>query len=321
MRIFLTGITGFIGSHIAVELLRQGHRVVGLARNKNKVPGLMNLDGLEIVQGTLSDRELLRRLVACKDACVHVALDYTKSEGWEVLLDDTMPAVYLAGIAAEADVKHFIYTSSTAVNDSLYEAGIDRGDETTSIVCAHVGAHTKQRPATFYGATKAASENFLIAQSYRSPLRVTIIRPGYTFGNPAVTGAPTQADDRFSAIVARAFAGQSVVVVKNDGTQFIWAGDLARVFAHAVQYSGNRKTYFALSRSFISWEAIAREAILQCGSTSELIVEDRGYRENGLLWDVSGIKQDFGLEFEPWERIREHLSYAIGLQRGTRTGT
>jgi UDP-glucose 4-epimerase len=315
MKIFMTGVSGFIGSHIAVELLRQGHSVVGLARNKNKVPGLMNLDGLEIVQGALSDRELLRRLVAGKDACVHVALDYTKSEGWEVLLDDTLPAVYLAGIAAEADVKHFIYTSSTAVNDSLYEAGIDRGDETTSTV----GAHTKQRPATFYGATKAASENFLIAQSYRSPLRVTIIRPGYTFGNPAVTGAPTQADGRFSAIVARAFACQSVVAVKNDGTQFIWAGDLARVFAHVLQYSGNRKTYFALSRSFISWEAIAREAILQCGSTSELIVEDRGYRENGLRWDVSGIKQDFGLEFEPWEKIREHLSSIIALQRGKAT--
>ena len=310
MHIFLTGVTGFIGSHIAVELLRQGHRVVGLARNKDKVPGLKNIERLEVVQGALSDRDLLLRLVDGKDACIHVALDYTKKTGWEVLLDDTLPTAFLADAAAKAGVGHFLYTSSTAVNDSLYESGIDHGD----VAVDSVTAQTKQRPATFYGATKAASENFLIAQAYQTPMRLTIVRPGYTFGNPAVEGAPMQSDGRFAAIVAAAREGRPIALIKNDGTQFIWAGDLALLFARALLNGTNRKTYFGLSSRFVSWEEIAKEAIRQCRSTSKLIVEDRGWSGSGLLWDVSDMTRDFGLAFDPWKKIREHIAYVLGIQ-------
>ncbi|HEX7509838.1 MAG TPA: NAD-dependent epimerase/dehydratase family protein, partial [Chitinivibrionales bacterium] len=167
---------------------------------------------------------------------------------------------------------------------------------------------------TFYGATKAASENFLTAQSYQSAMRLTIIRPGYTFGNPVVAGAPMQADGRFAAIVAAAREGRPIALIKNDGTQFMWAGDLALLFARALFNGTNRKTYFGLSSRFVSWEEIAKEAIRQCRSTSKLIVEDRGWSGSGLLWDVSDMTRDFGLAFDCWEKIRKHIAYVLGIQ-------
>jgi len=312
MRVLLTGGTGFIGSHVAVELLRHGHRVTILARNRNKVRALLALERLEIVEGDLGDLPLLERLVIGQDACIHVALKYSEKAGHEVLLDDTLPTVFLAGAAAKAGVASFLYTSSTSANDSLYMGGQDPWEEPTRAVTVR----TKPHPATFYGATKAASESFLTAQSHLSPMRVNIIRPGYTFGNPVVEGGSIESDGRFRDIVRNAVAARPIDVIKNDGTQFIWAGDLARLYVAVLESSLTRRTYFGLSRRLVSWHAIALEAVKRCGSASAVRVEDKGWSDEGTTWDVSDMQRDFGLEFDPWEKIQEHLDYLVALERG-----
>jgi UDP-glucose 4-epimerase len=311
MRIFLTGGTGFIGSHVAMELLRNGHLVTTLARNRNKVPELAGVKGLEIVQGTLTDLPLLEQLVAGRDACIHVALNYTKQTGSEVLMDDTLPTVFLSGAAAKAKVAKFIYTSSTAANDSMYMGPRDEDEKDVK----QVTSRTKQHPATFYGATKAASENYVVAQSHVSPMRVNIIRPGYTFGNPVVKGASIQGDKRFHDIVHNAVQNKPIAVTKHDGTQFIWAGDLAKLYLKVLESDFTRKTYFGLARNFISWERIAIEAVRRAGSKSQVVVEDKGWGEGGSFWDVSDMKRDFGLEFDAWDKILEHLDYYIQMER------
>jgi UDP-glucose 4-epimerase len=314
MRVFLTGGTGFIGSYVAIELLRQDHELTILARNPDKIPELKRVDRIEIVKGDVTDLDLLTELVQDKDACIHIALNYTRKRGREVLLDDTLPTVHLADAAVAAGVRHFIYTSSTAVNDSLY---MGHDDEPQGGAVSRATATTKQRPATFYGATKAACENYLIADSFLSPIRVNIIRPGYTFGNPVVEGAPTQSDTRFRDIVRNALANRPINVIKNDGTQLIWAGNLAVLYAKLLQSGFNRKTYYGLGASFVSWESIAREAVTRVGSTSEIVVEDLGWSEDGLSWDVSDMKDDFGLEFDAWDKIIEHLNYYIHQENFT----
>jgi UDP-glucose 4-epimerase len=307
MEIFLTGGTGFIGSYVSLELVQLGHQVTILARNPNKVPMLARIPGIKITSGSLTDRKLIAEQVQGKEACIHVALNYTRKMGWEVLLDDTLPTVYLSGMAAAAGVKHFIYTSSTAANDSLYLGGGDSPEEKIKIA----KSSTKQRPATFYGATKAASENYLMAQSYLSPMRINIIRPGYTFGNPAIPGGSTQSDTRFRDLVQKAIDNQPITVIKNDGTQFIFAEDLAKLYSAVLHSNMNRKTYYGLGKKFISWHVIALEAVRRSGSQSDVIVEDKGWSEDGLIWDVSDMKTDFGLEFDAWQRICEHLDYYI----------
>jgi UDP-glucose 4-epimerase len=311
MNIFLTGGTGFIGSYVVMELTGQGHHVTILARNPAKVPALAKIPNVEIVPGSITDQALLGKLVQGKDACIHVALNYTRKTGWEVLIDDTLPSVYLSDAAAQAGVGHFIYTSSTAVNDSLYKGGGDSPEEKIKLATAA----TKQRPATFYGATKAASENYLMAQSYLSPMRVNIIRPGYTFGSPALPGGSIKSDTRVRDIVHKAVAGEPIPVTKNDGTQLIFAGDLAKLYGAVLNSSVNRKTYYGLSKDFISWYAIAQEAVKRSGSRSEVLLEDKGWSGDGLIWDVSDMKKDFGLEFNSWRRMGEYIDYWIELER------
>jgi UDP-glucose 4-epimerase len=291
--------------------VKHGHHVTILARNRNKVPALNKISALEIVQGDITDRKLLEQLVAGKDACILVALNYTKKTGWEVLLDDTLPTVFLSDAAARANVKHFIYTSSTAANDSLYMGGRDEAEKDLKSV---TGA-TKQHPATFYGATKAASENFVTAQSHVSPMQVNIIRPGYVFGNPVVPGGSIQGDTRFRDIVKSAVQNKPISVIKHDGTQFIWAGDLAQLYVKVLHGNMNRKTYLGLSRKFVSWHDIALAAVEKTGSKSRVELVDKGWEENGLYWDVSEMNKDFGLEFDSWQKILEHLDHYIALEK------
>jgi UDP-glucose 4-epimerase len=309
MKVLITGGTGFIGSYVVMELLRLDHSVTVLARNPNKVMEFHKFKNIEIIKSDITEIKLLEQAVQGKDACIHVALNYTKETGWEVLQDDTFPTVFLMGAATQAQVKHFIYTSSTAANDSLYMVAEEEKDKTIK----RVTQMTKQHPATFYGATKAASENFLMAQSYLTPMKVNIIRPGYTFGNPVVKGASTQGDKRFESIVKSALRNEPISVIKNDGTQFIWAGDLAKLYGVVLEGRFNRKMYFGLSRNFTSWEAIAREAVKKCGSSSEIRMEDKGWRDGRDFWDVSDMKNDYGLEFDSWGKIKEHLDYYISV--------
>lgn len=313
MHCFLTGGTGFIGSYIAMALLNKGHHVTILARNKNKIPALNKLEHVDVVQGTLNDQDVIQRHLADKDICIHVALNYTKSMGYEVLADDTLPTVRMADTAAEAGVKHFIYTSSTAVNDCVYMLPPELQEAPTK----RVEAKARRYPVTFYGATKAASEIFLLAKSYQSGMRINIVRPGYTFGNPVVDGAPTQSDTRFHEIVRNAVLNKPITVTKHDGTQFIFAGDLAKLYMEILNSDVNRRTYFGLSRNFVSWEAIAKETIKRCGSASEIVVEDKGWDADPTLFDVSDMKRDFNLEFDPWTHIVDHIDYYIQLEKNT----
>jgi len=305
MKILLTGGTGFIGSYIAVEMIKCGHNVTILARDQNKIPGLKKLDRIEIVEGEIDNPELLKQLVVGKDAVIHVVLILKDNSAREMLLADTLTTITLADISASAGVKHFIYTSSAAANDFVYKT------ETARIGGAskyNVYENTKQNPASYYGASKAASENYLNAVSFQTQMKVNIVRPGFTFGNPVIEGSPIYSDKRFGDMFKNIEEGKDVTVTKNDGTQFIWAGHLAEIYSSIFDKGVNRTMYFGLSKDYISWEILASEAIKLCNSNSKLIVEDMGWGEP-IMFDVKAIKRDLNLEFDPWDKMIEHLEY------------
>lgn len=75
MRVFLTGATGFIGSHVSSELLRCGHDVLGLTRSD---AGARQLEaaGVDVHRGDLDRPETLASGVAAVDAVIHCAFDH-----------------------------------------------------------------------------------------------------------------------------------------------------------------------------------------------------------------------------------------------------
>lgn len=75
MRVFLTGATGFIGSHIVTELLAAGHQVTGLARSDSGEQ-VLRAKGVDVVRGNLEDPASLLPGVARADAVIHTAFDH-----------------------------------------------------------------------------------------------------------------------------------------------------------------------------------------------------------------------------------------------------
>lgn len=71
-KIYVTGVTGFIGRHVARALINRGFSVTGLTRNRRNAK---HLDGLPIrlVEGDVTNRLLIRETIAGHDSVIHLA--------------------------------------------------------------------------------------------------------------------------------------------------------------------------------------------------------------------------------------------------------
>lgn len=72
MIVFITGVSGFVGSHVAQELIQSGHKVVGLTHSESKVKELRKA-GIEPVVGDISNSELLSETAKKVDGVIHLA--------------------------------------------------------------------------------------------------------------------------------------------------------------------------------------------------------------------------------------------------------
>jgi len=115
MNIFLTGATGFVGSHVARTYAAQGANLRLLTRNSSN---LASLEGIaaETVTGDLRNVPALRRALEGCDAIVHVAADYRlwvpdPADMYKANVEGTRD---LLALARELGIPKVVYTSSVA---------------------------------------------------------------------------------------------------------------------------------------------------------------------------------------------------------------
>jgi dihydroflavonol-4-reductase len=143
MKVFLTGSTGFIGSHVARAYAEQNVELRLLTRKTSSLAAIESIPA-QIVVGDLSQPESLRSAIRGCDALVHVAADYRL---W-VRDPKLMYTVNVEGtrdllrIAREEGVAKVVYTSSVATMGFKSDGTIVNED--TPIALAEMIGHYKR---------------------------------------------------------------------------------------------------------------------------------------------------------------------------------
>lgn len=310
MRIFVTGGTGNIGQYVVTALLAAGHQVVLYTRTPDRIPALSDQPGVTVAAGNILDLDKLKAGVAGCDAVVHIALGWGNTPV-EMLDNDTRVTAFLAQEAERAGVKSFVYTSSTAAMGVFYD-GIDE-----TAPC---------RPTDLYGATKAASEAYLLGfrQYYSGQgkaagkvrMRRNIIRPGYTFSNPAYEGGASQSDARFRDIARSVLRGEELAIDESDGNQFLSSRQIAELYVRLVESDLDEEVILGLGRTWTSWASVARMAIGLVPESAS-VVTNSSQVGTGVPSHISVAKMErlFGLSFDATEDLLEHVRWNIERER------
>jgi dihydroflavonol-4-reductase len=181
MRIFVTGATGFVGSHVARSLGAAGAELRLLTRKTSRTEHLEGLPA-ELVTGDLLQPENLRSAISGCDALVHIAADYRL---W-VPNPRTMYAANVEGtkallrLARETGVGRVVYTSSVATMGFLSDGTVV--DEETPVSIANMIGHYKR--------SKFLAEQEAIAAA-RLGQRVVILNPTTPIGSDDAKPTPT----------------------------------------------------------------------------------------------------------------------------------
>lgn len=221
MKLAITGATGFVGSHLLDAALAAGHRVAALTRREQ--PPREHLDWL---QGDLSEREALRRLVDGADAIIHVAGTISAPNAAAFEKGNVMGTLAMLAAATAGGVHRFIHVSSLAAREpklSLYGASKCKAE---NLVMSSGLEWTIVRPPAVYGpGDKETLELFRMAK-----LGLMLMPPR---GRVSVIHADDLA--RLLLALAAPAVPSNILIEADDGRPGGWTHrDFARVLAGAV---------------------------------------------------------------------------------------
>lgn len=113
LRAFVTGGTGFIGSHVIEHLVSRGWRVNALSRSL-RLPPFLNFPNTNWIAGDILNRNILRKAMDGCDAVFHVAADYrlwakNQKEIYRNNVDGTRNVL---SVARNMKIPKVVYTSS-----------------------------------------------------------------------------------------------------------------------------------------------------------------------------------------------------------------
>jgi nucleoside-diphosphate-sugar epimerase len=164
MKILVTGGTGFTGKALVRRLLDDGHQVVALDYKEGLKTEELRQWGAEVVIGTVTDRECVKRCMQGVEIVQHLAAafrelnvpeshyDHVNVDGTRICLEE----------AHAAGVKKFIYCSTCGIHGNVKDPPTDEDHNIA--------------PADYYQSTKYKAEPVCLDFMKQTGMPVTILR-------------------------------------------------------------------------------------------------------------------------------------------------
>lgn len=211
MKALITGSAGFIGSHLARSLLRDGHDVTGVdcftdyyprSFKERNIQSLVGAAGFSFIEEDLQKLDL-PQLLARHDVVFHLAAQPGVRASWgrefEIYTSTNILATQkLLEAAVGSPLHRFVYASSSSVYGDTPKLPSSEGDP----IC----------PLSPYGVSKLAAEN--LARLYHSAYGLPTVSLRYF----TVYGPRQRPDMAFHRFLKAACLGEEITVF-GDGLQ------------------------------------------------------------------------------------------------------
>lgn len=177
MKVLVTGSEGFIGSHLAEELVRRGYEVKGFVRyNSDNNWGWLETSeykkDIEVYTGDLRDFDSVYDAVKGVDAVLHlgalIAIPYSYLSPMAYIKTNVEGTYNVLEAARKLGTKRVVHTSTSEIYGTAQYVPIDEKHP--------------YNPQSPYAASKAGADHLALSyyRSFGTP--VTVIRPFNTYG-------------------------------------------------------------------------------------------------------------------------------------------
>ena len=258
--VLLTGITGFLGAHTAIQLLNKGYNVVGTLRDKKRASDIRaiigehvsSINNLTFAEADLNNAVVWSELTKNVDYVQHIASPFPrklpKNEN-DLILPAKNGTLNILKSAADNGVKRVVMTSSMAA--VVY--GKSKDQLSRVFTETDWTDETDKRDTAPYIRSKTIAEKaaWAFMQNNKSGLELTTVLPG------AILGPVLEKDFGTSAnIVAHILQGQPPALPKI-GFDIIDVRSVADLLIKAMESPKAADKRYIASAGYLTFREIA----------------------------------------------------------------
>jgi UDP-glucose 4-epimerase len=302
MRSLITGVAGFIGSHLAERLVREGHQVYGIDKFLDNYPRrfkednlsrLINHSRFQLVEGDLAQSNLAE-LLRDVSYVFHLAAQPGVRASWgqefvHYTHNNILATQNLLEACKGKGIKKFVYASSSSVYGDTMDLPM-REDGIT-------------RPVSPYGVSKLAAEHLCYLYWKGFGIPTVSLRYFTVYG-------PRQRPDMGFHIFMRALLRNEEIPLYDDGGQsrdFTFCSDIVEGTLAAALYPGSGEVFNLGGGSRITLNEVI--GILEAISGKKAKLKRLGHQQGDVRHteaDITHAREKLG--FAPKVALRDGLA-------------